>query len=40
MTTQSILGVFRMGAWERSLWYRIKKLKIQVRTAEDGVPSA
>ena len=29
-----------LGISERSLWYRVKKLKIQVRTAEDGIPSA
>jgi DNA-binding NtrC family response regulator len=28
-----------LGISERSLWYRIKKLGIQVRTAEDGPPA-
>ena len=25
-----------LGISERSLWYRVKKLRIQVRTPEDG----
>ena len=29
-----------LGISERSLWYRIKKLGIQVRTPEDGPPPA
>jgi transcriptional regulator with PAS, ATPase and Fis domain len=28
-----------LGVSERSLWYRIKKLGIQVRTPEDGPPA-
>ncbi|MFI5008607.1 MAG: helix-turn-helix domain-containing protein, partial [Solirubrobacterales bacterium] len=28
-----------LGISERSLWYRIKKLSIQVRTPEDGQPA-
>jgi DNA-binding NtrC family response regulator len=28
-----------LGISERSLWYRIKKLGIQVRTPEDGPPA-
>ena len=27
-----------LGISERSLWYRVKKLRIQVRTPEDGPP--
>jgi len=29
-----------LGVSERSLWYRIKKLRIQVRTPDDAVPPA
>jgi transcriptional regulator with GAF, ATPase, and Fis domain len=29
-----------LGVSERSLWYRIKKLNIQVRTPEDDAPPA
>jgi transcriptional regulator with GAF, ATPase, and Fis domain len=28
-----------LGISERSLWYRIKKLGIQVRTPDDGPPA-
>jgi hypothetical protein len=40
MTANVILGVFGNTLGERSLWYRVKKLKIQVRmTGESPDPA-